>query len=499
MRRLVALAVASVVLAACSGNGGRPLDVVKVLNAAPAESSSAASSDVTATTEAGGVESAAAGGSRAGAKTAVTGTGTGTGPAAPGSKGLTAGPSALAKGVRADKVILGWEGLADTTSGATHAVGVVAPSASEADQKAQIQAMVDDINGRGGIGGKRVEMVFHFVDVTQGTAESRGQQTCEFFTTDHEIFALVLDANHNQALSRCMAQRKTPVVDVSATVLPVDQKDLNEHAPYLYLPLHVNLSRLAAYVDAVAQQGFLGKDAKVGLLRYDYPTHVRARDQVIVPALARHGVRLTDDFAFTPVREVSDLGAAGSQAANAVLRFKAEGVNRVLFLPSGWVILTVFPPAAESQGFRPLYGVDSWESPVYLRNNAPAAQLHGAVGIGWWPSQDLEAARAVEIQRTLPNWGHCAAALKAAGYPEAFATYCTPFLFIKEAIARGTGLTAAGLRAGADKLGDTPYSTANFATSFGPGRSDGASAWRNIAYDDGCTCFNYTSPVYRIP
>ena len=353
--------------------------MVKVLEDAPVEKAGVAASDGSPAAESTDSTALAGTGSTGSSatRTATPGVTTADGRPVPSARGATSGSTTLGRGVKADRIILGWEGLADTTEAATRAVGVSASETSEADQRAQIQAMIDDLNKRGGIGGKRVEMIFHFVDVTQGTAESRGQQSCEFFTTDHEIFALVMEANHNQAMSRCMAQRKTPVIDVSSTVLPVDQKDLDEHAPYLYLPLHVNVSRLGATIDAMAQQGFLGKDAKVGLLRYDYPTHVRARDQAIVPALARHGVRLTDDFAFTVVREVSDLGAAGSQAANAVLRFKAEGVNRVLFLPSGWVILTVFPPAAESQGFRPRYGVDSWESPDYLLNNAAGRTARG--------------------------------------------------------------------------------------------------------------------------
>lgn len=497
MRRVAGIALAAVVLAACSGSGGRSLDVNGILTASPSRATGTPASGASGSTDSTNLQSAPSGAAPSGQRTAVTSVGAG--PAATRGGTVASGSSALARGVKADRIILGWEGLADSTQAATQAVGVKASETSEADQRAQVQAMVDDLNKRGGIGGKRVEMIFHFVDVTQGTAETRGQQSCEFFTADHEIFALVMEANHNQAMSRCMAQRKTPVIDVSSTVLPVDQKDLDEHAPYLYLPLHVNVSRLGATVDAMAQQGFLDKDAKVGLLRYDYPTHVRARDQAIVPALARHGVRLTDDFAFTPVREVSDLGAAGSQAANAVLRFKAEGINRVLFLPSGWVILTVFPPAAESQGYRPRYGVDSWESPQYLVNNAPAAQLQGAVGLGWLPKDDLDPTAAIAALRTLPNWGHCAAAVRAAGYSETWAAYCTPFLFLQEAIARGTGLTPAGLRAGADKLGDAPYSTANFGTFFGPGRYDGASLGRNIAYDGGCGCFKYVSAPYRIP
>ncbi|HVV36598.1 MAG TPA: ABC transporter substrate-binding protein [Acidimicrobiales bacterium] len=491
LRRGALVIAALLALTACGSGGGRPLNMADAFSR-DTTTTTAAAVPATTDTSVGAADTAGSGVAVAGRSAVATSTSHAT-------SVTRAGKTVLARGVKSDRIILGWEGLSDSAAGAVAAVGVTAREVSEADQKAQVDAMVKDINARGGIGGKKVVMLYHFVDVTQGTADTRAQQTCEFFTNDNEIFALVLRANHNGTLSACMAQHKTPVIDVSSTVLPVDQKDLDERYPYLYLPLHVNLSRLGAYIDALAQQHFLDGGARVGLLRYDMPAHKRARDQVIVPALARHGSKLTDEFAFTPVREVADLGQEGTQAANAALRFKAEGINRVIFLPSAWTILTVFPKEANSAGYKPRYGVDSWESPEYLRNNAPAAQLQGAVGLGWLPHDDVPPNVALAEERTLPDWSHCAAALKAAGYPEDFATYCTPFLFLKEAMARGTGLTAAGLRAGADKLGAAPYSTANFGTFFGPGRSDGASLGRNIAFDGGCACFTYVSAPYPIP
>lgn len=415
------------------------------------------------------------------------------GPTRPGRPG-----DRLGRGVFENKVVVGWEGLGDSAGSATKGVGVTTPTASESEQRKAIQVIAEHINARGGIGGKPIEVLFHFVDVTAGTHDSRGAESCAFFTEDHEVFAVLMLANHSHTFTRCMASRKTPVIDVSSTVLPHDQKDLDEHAPHLYLPIRVNLSRLDIYIDALAEQGFFAGDVKVGLLRYDWTTHKRVRDRVIVPALARHGVKLTDEFAFTMVQSVSDLSRAGSQAASAVLRFRSKGVNRLLFLPTAWVVPTVWPPAAESQGYRARYGINSWEGPDFLANNAPPEQLREAVGVGWQPATDLGPTRSIEVLRKGAHWSHCAVAGRKAGYPEEFATACTPFLFLQEAVARGS-LTTDGLRSGADKLGDAPYSNSNMGTFFGPGRYDGAAVGRNIAFDPGCGCFEYVGPAYKIP
>src|SRR4051812_22155509 len=109
MRRLVAVALAAGVFAACSGNGGRSLDVVKDLEDAPVETASAPPPDVSGTTDAVvGAQGQASGGTRAGSTT--VGTSDATSPTTPGSKAAASAPSTLARGVRADKVILGWEG-----------------------------------------------------------------------------------------------------------------------------------------------------------------------------------------------------------------------------------------------------------------------------------------------------------------------------------------------------------------------------------------------------
>jgi len=500
-RTVIAVLIVGAVAAACGSGGGRPLDMAKLV-AGP--STGGTGHDVPGGPVGGGEP---VGDPSVTGDGSTNGAGSG-GPAAKVATGHTTGSAAAtqaaagaAGGVSGGKIILGWEGLADTTAAAVNSVGVKASETTEKDLQAIIRAIASDVNARGGIGGKQVEVIFHFVDVTQGTADSRGQATCEFFTTDHPVFALLMSANHNQSLTRCMASRHVPVVDVSASVLPNDQTDLDQQAPYLYLPVRLNLSRLGAYIDALANQGFFDGGAKVGLLRYDWTTHQRARDQVIIPALARHGIQLTDDYAFSVVQTVGDVSTAAGQAASAVLRFKAKGVNRVLFLPTGWVLLTVFPPAAESQAYRPRYGLNSWESPSYLTDNAPKAQLHGAVGIGWEPLEDLDRAggRSLDYLRATPHWGHCAAAVRRAGFDETRAWMCTPFLFLQEAIARGGSVSAAGIRAGADKLGSTPFSTATLGSSYGPGRYDGAGVGRNVAFDDGCGCFNYVGAPYPIP
>ena len=83
------------------------------------------------------------------------------------------------------------------------------------------------------------------------------------------------------------------------------------------------------------------------------------------------------------------LGAMSAQMSSAVLRFRSAGVSHVLFVTVNNSELWFFMPAAESQGYRPRYGLASYHVPATLPQFVPAAQLHGAVGIGWSPYQDV--------------------------------------------------------------------------------------------------------------
>jgi hypothetical protein len=281
-----------------------------------------------------------------------------------------------------------------------------------------------------------------------------------------------------------------------ANSLPLDDKQLNGFAPYVWQPEKISLSRFGAYVDRLAKGGFFAQRSKVGLLRYDRDIDLRTRDEVIRPALTRHGLKLDQDFAFTPAQSVSDLSGTAAQANNAVLRFRQAGIDRVLFLPSALVIDTIFPPAAESQGYRPRYGLDSAEGPASWTDNAQPEQLNGALAIGWNVRLDLGQEYVNDGNKL---WSYCRDYMRKHGAPEAGAYGCGGFFFLQEALARAPEVNAAGVRAGADRLGSTPWTVSNYGSAVQAGRFDRAGATVLYRYDAGCNCFKASSGPEVLP
>ncbi len=379
--------------------------------------------------------------------------------------------------------------ISDDASSIYKALGISGASHSREESKAIWQAVLDQVNARGGLAGRRIVPSYFFIDSESGTNATRSQAACEQFTQDERVFAVVIDGASDITMATCLAQHRTPAIDVGQTSYPYDDSDLRALAPYLYVPGRLSMTRFAVYVYTLAATGFFTKDSKVGLLRFDLPDQLRTRREVIEPALRRHGLSLTTDVAFSPVEGTSDLPRAANEASAAVLRMRRAGVDRVLFLGSGLSLPFVFPTVAESQGYRPRYGITTDDGPDFMATNAPAAQMAGATAVGWEPQYDVPDSDAVLGADVL--WQQCTRVIRAAGFTPRDGRRCTAVYFLEQAL-RGAGqVSPEALRTGADRLGARPYSTQNYATFFHPGRYDGVSTVRALRFAASCTCFRY--------
>lgn len=401
-----------------------------------------------------------------------------------------------ASGVTDSEIVIGVETL--TNLGATYAAVGFDSNAIPTDQeiRAIVQAIFDHLNAKGGLAGRKAVPLIHFTDIANGTHNSRAQESCSFFTEDHDVFAVIAAGNSTDALPRCLAKKRTPLLDDNNAEWPYDDADLAELSPYLYLPTKLSISRYGVYIDGLKAQGFFD-GGTVGLLRYDLPNHVRARDRVLKPALARHGIEIEDEFAFTPAQSVGDLSRAGAEANSAVLRFRNAGIDRIIYLPTAWVVDFVFPSSAESQGYRPRHGLNtssglqgSWVA------NAPDAQLRNSTAVGWKYSVDRGNTRE---NPSNPLWAECVEVMRKRGLNTGGAHLCTPLLMLQQGLSRAPEASPAGLRTGLDAVGTAPYSTTSFTTTFKPGRADGPAAARHIAYDQTCDCFDYKGGEVPIP
>jgi hypothetical protein len=364
-------------------------------------------------------------------------------------------------------------------------------------------AVVNYLNAHGGMAGRKVVPVFDIIDSSSGTFASQAASICADFTEDHHVFAAFVSGNTDyNDLATCLTQHKT--VSIWEFVAEFDQLEFQRNAPYVYWPPEISLSRLGSWVDQLAAAGYFDKGARVGLLRWNLPEQQRAADNVLKPRMQAHGLSFASEYVMNVNANGSEgdvISSYSAEANNAILRFRSEHIDHVMSI-SDPAVGVLFMTAAESQGYRPRYGLNSLDFPDIAQNNAPAAQLHRAVAVGWAPTRDLEQPQDPgSPQETLCDqiFHNAGIVIPGRTAQDRARGACDGLFFLKAALDRASEVSAAGLRASTDHLGSSYLSPFTFATSFAPGRFDGAAAVRVASYDDACACFKYAGPEVPIP
>lgn len=185
---------------------------------------------------------------------------------------------------------------------------------------------------------------------------------------------------------------------------------------------------------------------------------------------------------------------------NAVLQFKALGVDRVVFLTAAGGTALFFMAQAESQQYHPHYGLASPDAPSVLAQNAPSDQLAGTMAVGWIPSVDIADAQGPPLspleRRCLAVNAKYASSFSGRNAATTALAYCDLlWLFERAARAAGPALTTAAWVSGLATLQTSEPSAYTLQAGFGPTRRDGAREYRPLAYDGSCSCFRYTGPA----
>jgi len=363
------------------------------------------------------------------------------------------------------------------------------------DSRAMAQAVVDDINGRGGIAGRRIAPLYFPFDVTASVAPGGGdgeqQKACAAFTEDNKVFAVVSPIVSGDVLQACLAKRGVVFVDDNWNYFTTDMSAANYWDPAYPNPLR----SVPALVDRLVANGFLTKNAKIGAVYQDLPSRQMLVDQALRPALVRHGLKLDSTVAWTASR--------ADALAGGVVKFRAAGVTHVFVLDPGGLETFGWMTAAESQGYHPKYALDTRNYPFLQQGQSPANQLINACGIGWVPAADVGLRPNAELS---PAERRCLAVVAKAGQNMGDATnvrvafaYCDTLEFLKAAAGDGrAGLSLTSIKVGGEGLADRYAPTGTFSARFGPRRHDGASAARDLVFDGPCRCFRYTGPVFSI-
>lgn len=418
----------------------------------------------------------------------------------PGSSGsgtsVGVGRPANVPGVTATTVKLGVEYISTAQLGAfANAAGVQA--VGQTDMLKAYQAAAAAVNKAGGVaGGRRLVIVPRERSASESNTQA-SQTTCAAFTEDNRVLLANLFYNMDSPAVPCLTSRGVVAIG-GANVEAGSQRDFDKFGGRYLSPGTVETVTAArAYVDGLVRQRFLAKSSKIGLLWFDFSDFREAKDRGLVPALRRNGLSLASEYRATYSGDPADLGHIAAQMQSAALKFRADGVDRVLTLDYQGTLQYFFMNTAESQGYRPKYGLASWSDAEFLRANGSAAQLAGSTGIGWMPGYDL-AVRQVPMSEPRKR---CLAVMKAAQMPPLQAQTdtliqlraCEEVFFAERLLNTARDLSPSGLAAAAAALGTQP-SYSGFGQTFSATKRWGGSAYRDLAFETSCSCFTYRGP-----
>jgi len=410
-----------------------------------------------------------------------------------------AGGVLAARGITASTITVGIPLPSDTTAVAK-TFGI--KGAGSIPPQDMVAAVTDDINRSGGILGRKLVSYVHSYSTASYIANpaQSDAEVCTDFRDDHKVFSVIFNLVDDY-LRQCTAVMGSPLIiaDGNGAYLPAADYQANG-GNFLFGPTAVTAERLAhLFVESLMARNFAqpwnivsggpgSTPTRLGLIHVDSPDQ-NAYYADITKELAKHGLKFADTFTYS--RDAND-AIAGTQSA--VLKFKAAGITHVFGASA------VFMDDAESQKYRPRY--------AYLPGlgqlgaaNVPAAQMNGALTVGWAPAIDV-AAR--QDPGDTPGAKHCRAVMTAGGLSvtnrndlEAMYSVCDALYSFRAALVAGRAPTVAGLRSGFESLGTSFPTALSFSAHLGPNRHYGIDAVRDMAWDSGCGCLKYTSRTNR--
>jgi hypothetical protein len=358
----------------------------------------------------------------------------------------------------------------------------------------QQKAIINYINARGGVaGGRKLVPVAY-----DGTSSTDPQAICTYWTEDHKVFAGIYPGGRVEMAvwNSCMKQRGA--IFITTPYTPGDNSYFERYGEYYYATGSLESVRLGrVYIDGLHGQGYFKGAKKVGLLYYEMPSFLRSLEDGVKPALKRHGISIAPGnmYGVKYPESTSEYGDVAAAVQSAQLRFAAEGVDRVLFLDAGGGLAFSFMQNAQSQNYRPKYGLQSGSGPNFLQQNFGPDQLSGSVGVGWMPPNDVNWPDIPDNPaRKLCREIMAKADQPAQSLADLNAQYnmCSTFFFLRDSLNNAKGVNAKALEAGLGALKSAPSTAANtMGSGFGPDKHWGVQMYQPFHYVDACSCYRY--------
>lgn len=428
--------------------------------------------------------------------------------------GGTTGPvsrAVAAPGVTATTVKIGYF-YYEGSEAAVRSLGIEPPSFG--DPAAPARATVAEVNRRGGMAGRKVELLLYgSPPTTSKSFDQQAQEICEHFTKDVKVFALA--PVNNATMRACLQQRG--VLALSTNVLALDEQDFRA-APFLIDTLSFTTGRaMSNLVDALGRSDYfttswntvLGRaggtsPVTIGVIHSDEPHWQRAVKGTLLPGLAARGRAVDPDNVFEYHKNTSadEAQQTITQIQSAVLKFRSNDVTHVIAPDNNG--MGFFSLGAEQQEYRPRYAVSTASSPQlgYQSNQMSNEQLSGAVGYAWLPSVDLRPEESGPY--TGPGQAACLKAMRADGVQPQPGTetaaanaMCDLFFILQRAVDASASLDRAGVVRALEAITSYPFAALTRG-GFGPGRRYPVTVGWLSRWDTDCRCLRYASPAYTL-
>jgi hypothetical protein len=361
------------------------------------------------------------------------------------------------------------------------------------------QAVVDALNGKGGIGGRTIVPVFAEVGGDSWAVDF--EAACQSFTRDHHVaavlgYAFILMDSFESCLSR------NGIPHLSASYAPGDEAAQRQY-PLLFSTTSptVDVHLLLPVLGAV-KAGLLTGTSKLGIV-FDTCNHdERAFDARVAPYLRSQHITY-DDVVVSCMggSNGADVGSSVQAVQSAELRFRSSGVDTV-FVEGPAAIL--FMNDAESQAWHPHYLISY--GGAGLEGNAPNDQLANVHGFGWLPAVDVDPSH--QPGKRSQAQLSCLALLRSqgitlSGYNDFFGAYtmCDAFALYARAVAQVHGTQGAAVVTALTRLASTSRVAAAYGGSLRAtaDQHGGASVWRGYGWVGACSCFQYAGPTRPMP
>jgi hypothetical protein len=421
--------------------------------------------------------------------------GAGVGSAGGGAPAAAAGP--VGPGVTDKEIRIGL-GFCNDCAGANSAIG--GGGDDPGDTRRYYNAVIKDLNARGGILGRKLVPVFHEVSASDNI-DTSAQAACERWTSDQKVLIMVFN---REIVYECAAKAGAMVFGGGASG-PVYDK-----YPNLFAPAAIRLERLYdVTVKAMVRAGWHKPEprwptGKIGLITWDNNDYRFAMKNGYLKAMGQAGLKAEEVRYVAVPQSANSIADASAAVSNAVLSFREKGIDHVLIgdgpagIFRGVGLTFLFLSNSQSQGYKPRYGFNSNNGPNFA--NHPKEQLVGMIAIDSFnavPASDQGLAPNPQRERCWNLMKKNGLQARAGQTGDAALNACEPVWFAEALLKRAQTTTLPRMIAGGEALGTSYRSPFNYGNRLGPGQHDGVALFRNLQFDEGCQCNTYTSKPYE--